>query len=534
MLRFSRWQIWTIIALCVGSILYAVPNVLPQWVRDQTPSWLPKNTVSLGLDLQGGASLLLGVDLPAVFKEKMESTLDEIRQRLRKANILYTGLSIKDETVQVRIRDAAQLEQARATLGELVQPVDGGLLGGGSNSYELQAGPEGLFTFVLTEPARVHYRQQAMQQSIEIVRRRIDELGTREPTIVQQGPDRILVQVPGLSDPQRLKNILGKTAKLQFRFVDTTVPVQDAVAGRVPPGSELLYEIAGEQRIPYVIEKRVIVSGDQLVNAQQSFDQYGQAVVSFTFDAQGARRFGDATKDNVGRNFAIVLDNTVVSAPVIREPILNGSGQISGSFSVQTANDLAIVLRAGALPAPLNILEERTVGAELGADSIQAGALAAISGFVLVVLFILVFYGLFGLFANLALVINVIMILSVMTLLGSTLTLPGIAGIVLTIGMAVDANVLIFERMREEVAAGKGLISAIDTGYNRAMSAIIDANLTTLLAVLILFWLGSGPVRGFAVTLGIGITVSMFTAIMVTRLMVVGWLRTFKPKALPI
>lgn len=536
MLQYSRWSIWASIAFCVVAFVIALPNVLPQSVRDAMPDWMPKQTLNLGLDLQGGAYLLLEADVNAVYREKLESMRDEIRTKLRAADVGYTGLTIQGgNTVQVKIRDTAQIEPANEVLKGLVSSVDGGLLGGGANNYDLASTPDGTFTFTMTEGAQVYYQKQTMAQSIEIVRRRIDELGTKEPTIQQQGADRILVQVPGLSDSQHLKDIIGKTAKLQFRFVDEGADVEQAVAGRVPPGTELLYETRDGQKVPYVIEKRVIVSGDQLVNAQQAFDpRTGRAVVSFQFDSQGARKFGDATKDNVGRRFAIVLDNAVVSAPQIQEPILAGSGQITGNFTVQSANDLAIVLRAGALPAPLTVVEERTVGAELGEKSIQDGTYSAAAGIALVIVLMIICYGLFGVFAVVGLAMNLVITVAAMTFLGATMTLPGIAGLILSIGITVDANVLFYERIREERDNGKPIVSSLSNGFSGALSAIIDANVAHLIACAILFQLGSGPIRGFAVTLGIGVLVSQFTAILLTRMMVVQWYRWRRPKLLPL
>ncbi|MGY9105625.1 MAG: protein translocase subunit SecD, partial [Alphaproteobacteria bacterium] len=344
-----------------------------------------------------------------------------------------------------------------------------------------------------------------------------------------------LVQVPGLEDTTELRAILQTTARMNFRLVDETGNIQAALGGRVPPGSELLYEENFGQQTPILIQRRVVVSGDRLTTASASFDQQrAQTVVSFRFDGAGARQFGDVTRTNVGRRFAIVLDERVISAPVINEPILGGSGQISGNFTPDTANQLAVLLRAGALPADLLIIEERSVGAELGADSVSAGTNSAILGFALVIVFILVSYGLFGGFASIGVAVNLLLLLGVMSALGATLTLPGIAGIVLTLGMSVDANVLIYERIREEMRQGKTAIAAIDSGFRRAMSAIIDSNLTTILAALILFQLGSGPVRGFAVTLGLGIILSFFSAVMVTRLMIIFWIRKAKPKTVTL
>src|SRR6185503_4094402 len=381
-------------------------------------------------------------------------------------------------------------------------------------------------------------RQQVVNQSIEVVRRRIDQLGTREPTIERQGEDRIVVQVPGLSDPQRLIDLLGKTAKMTFQPVDETANPDQAVKGIVPIGDELLYEDSDRKGVPptpYVIEKRVIVGGERLTDATGTFSQQsGGAIVDIKFDSVGGREFGDFTRQNVGRRFAIVLDNKVISAPVIKDAILGGSGYIEGNFTIQSASDLAALLRAGALPAPLKVVEQRTVGAELGADSIKAGKYSAIGGLLLVALFMILRYGLFGLFADIALTLNVVLLFAALTLFGATLTLPGIAGIVLTMGMAVDANVLIYERIREEQRNGRSMLASIDTGFRRAMATIIDAHMTHLIASLILFQLGSGPVRGFAVTLGVGIITSFFTAVMVTRLIVILWLNIRRPRTLTI
>ena len=384
-------------------------------------------------------------------------------------------------------------------------------------------------------PAAITDRvRQSVDQSIQIVERRVNELGTVEPLIQREGADRILVQVPGLQDPTRLKELLGKTAKLDFRMVDTTVPPDQAVQGRVPPDSEVLMS-STSPKTPYVIKKQVLVSGGDLTDAQPGFDQRsGEPIVSFRFNTAGSRKFAQATSENVGQPFAIVLDNEVISAPVIREPITGGSGQISGSFTVQQANDLAILLRAGALPAPLTIIEERTVGPGLGQDSIEKGELAAYVGSIMVIVFMLATYRLFGVFANIAVAINVAMIFGLLSLLNATLTLPGIAGIVLTVGIAVDSNVLIYERIREELRGGRTAISAIDAGFKRALSTILDSNITTFIAAAVLFYIGTGPVRGFAVTLGIGIITTVFTAFTLTRLIVAGWVRWKRPQSVPI
>lgn len=536
MISFSRRTIWTSILICIVAVFIALPNVLPKEWRDALPDWLPKNTLSLGLDLQGGSHLLLEADLNAVFKERLESTREDARRLLREANIRHSITVQGTDTLVVKLNDANDLAAAEAKLKPMVQSVEQGLLGGGSNNYTLTTSADGTLSFKMTEGAATYYRTQALAQSIEIVRRRVDELGTKEPTIQQQGEGRILIQVPGLDNPARLKELIGKTAKLQFRMVDEQGDVQAALQGRIPVGDELLYEVGPNgQQIPYLIEKRVIVTGEQLTNAQQSVDQRsGKPVVSFTFDSQGARRFGDATKQGVGRLFAIVLDGVVISAPRIQEPILTGSGQISGNFTFESANDLAILLRAGALPAPLKVVEERTVGAELGLDSIKSGTTAAVVGVLIVIALLVLCYGLFGSFAVIGLLLNLVITLAIMTMIGATLTLPGIAGLILSIGMTVDANVLFYERMREERALGKQAASSLAGGFSGSSNAIFDANMTQLLACLIMFYLGSGPIRGFAVTLGIGIVVSMFTAVLLTRIMVVSWYRWRKPKVLPV
>jgi preprotein translocase subunit SecD len=444
-------------------------------------------------------------------------------------------LAIRGTAVEVRITRETDVQQALTKLRELSQPLGGLLSATGQRSIDVTQAGGGLIQLAVTQPAIIERIRQAVDQSIQIVERRVNELGTVEPSIQRQGVDRVLVQVPGLQDPQRLKELLGKTAKLTFRLVDQSVPPDQALQGRVPPESEVLRGPAKEGKPSYLIEKRIMVSGEDLTDAQPGFDQRtSEPIVTFRFNTSGARRFGRVTQENVGRPFAIVLDNEVISAPVIREPILGGSGQISGSFTVEQANDLAILLRAGALPAPLTIIEERTVGAGLGQDSIEKGIRACWIGSLMVVLFMFATYGLFGLFANLAVLVNVVMIIGILSLLNATLTLPGIAGIVLTVGMAVDSNVLIYERVREEVRAGRNAISSLDAGFSRALATIIDANLTTFIAALILFFVGSGPVRGFALTLGVGIATTVFTAFTLTRLMVATWVWWLRPRTVPI
>jgi preprotein translocase subunit SecD len=530
MLFFTRWKAAAILLFALVVCLFAVPNFFSEKTVARWPSWAQRHIV-LGLDLQGGSSLLLEVDTSAVRKERLQALNDDVLRVLRQARIPFTGRAIQGNGVVVHITRDADVKTAVDKLGELSQPLSGILGSTGQRSLDITENA-GLVTLTPSDAALTERIRQAVDQSIEIIQRRVNELGLVEPSIQREGLDRILVQVPGLQDPSHLKEILGKTAKLDFRMVDQSMSVDQAIATRPPPDSEILDGQNGEK---YLIEKRVLVSGGDLVDAQPSFDQRtSEPVVTFRFNSSGARKFAEATQQNVGKPFAIVLDNKVVSAPVIQEPILGGSGQITGNFTVQQANDLSILLRAGALPAPLTIVEERTVGPGLGADSILAGEHAAFVGAGLVVFFMLVTYGLFGLFANIAVAVNVAMIFGVLSMLGATLTLPGIAGIVLTVGIAVDSNVLIYERIREEVRAGRTAINAIDAGFTRALATILDSNITTFIAAAVLFYAGSGPVRGFAVTLGVGILTSLFTAFTMTRLIVAYWVRMWRPRTVPI
>jgi preprotein translocase subunit SecD len=499
------------------------------------PKWAQRHVV-LGLDLQGGSHILLEVDTNAVRKEKLDTLRDDVRRVVRDNRLGSPGAAtIRGNSVEFRVREGIDPQLALAKLRELSQPLGGIMSATGQRSVDVVDGGNGLIRLTPTEPSIVERIRQAVDQSVQIVEKRVNELGTVEPSIQRQGVDRILVQVPGLQDPSRLKELLGKTAKLTFRLVDQTTPIDQALQGNVPPDSELLKSTKAENNQPYVIEKRVVVSGEDLTDAQPGFDQRnGEPIVSFKFNNNGARRFAQITQENVGKPFAIVLDNEVISAPVIREPILGGSGQISGNFTVQAANDLAILLRAGALPAPLQIIEERTVGPGLGQDSIEKGKMSSYVGAAMVIIFMFLTYGLFGLFANIAVAINVAMIFGVLSLLNATLTLPGIAGIVLTVGIAVDSNVLIYERIREEVRGGRSPIMAIDAGFSRALATILDSNITTFIAAAVLFFIGTGPVRGFAVTLGIGIVTTVFTAYTLTRLIAATWVRWWRPKTVPI
>jgi protein-export membrane protein SecD len=524
LLRFPTWKVAVILAAVAASLLLALPNLFPKASLEALPRWIPHQQVSLGLDLQGGSHLLLEVDWRAALRERLENVVDAVRGKLRDARLNYVNLGVEGDTVVFALREPARAEEARRQIAEI------------DRELQTTIDPGGKATLRFTEQALLQSRRAMIAQSIEIIRRRVDETGTKEPTIQQQGEDRILVQLPGVENPERIKELIGRTAKLTFRLVEQGVALQDARGGRLPPGTEIVQaEARAAQGGPdaYVLRRRVIVGGEQLVDAQATF-QNNEPVVSFKFDSSGARRFGEVTRENVGKPFAIVLDNKVISAPVIREPILGGSGIISGGFTVQSAGDLALLLRAGALPAPLTVLEQRSVGPDLGADSIRAGTFAIIVGFVLVLVLMVAGYGFFGIIANVALLLNLVITIAVMSVLQATLTLPGLAGMVLGLAMAVDANVLIYERMREEMQIGRSPAPAVENSFRRAFLTILDSNLTTLIAALMLYAFGSGPVRGFAVTLAIGITASMFTAVLFSRLLIVWWLRSARPKELPL
>jgi preprotein translocase subunit SecD len=524
MLHFPRWKIIFIVGACLLAVLLAIPSFLKEETRARLPDWLPKRTVNLGLDLQGGSQLLLEVDFNTFLREQMINMVDEIRTKFRENKIGYRGLTAADGKVIFSLRD----EVANADMEKMLTEV--------SPDLEIEKDDDS-YAVAFNERWMTASRQQVIEQSLQIVDRRVNETGTREPIIQRQGEKRILLQVPGLANPEHLKTLLGRTAKMTFHLLDETVTAEDIARGIVPSGTRLIAGDRGNggelQRYPVLT--RVMLSGDLLVDASATYDnQTGEPVVSFRFNNAGARKFGEITAANVGKPFAIVLDNRVITAPVIRSPILGGSGIISGSFTVESANDLALLLRAGALPAPLKVIEERSVGPSLGADSIAAGTKASVIGIALVVVFMVLFYGLFGVFADIAMLVNAFMTISLLALFNATLTLPGIAGIVLTVGMAVDANVLIYERMREEINNGKSPYAAVEDGFRLAFGTIFDSHVTTLVAALILYEFGTGSVKGFAVTLAIGIVCSLFTAVLVTRLMVVTWLKRKKPKTLPI
>ncbi len=529
MLDFSRWKIAIIAGVCLFFALLAIPNLFSEDTRGQFPAFLPSRTVNLGLDLQGGSYLLLELQFDRYLYEQLNGVVDGLRAEMIAKNIMYQGLGITGNAVKftlIKPGDATNIKSLVAKIAPDMEASDKG-----NGSYEV--------TF--SENALSAKKLQLLEQSMQIVNRRVNETGTREPIIQRQGNSRIVLQVPGLQDPERLKALLGKTAKMTFHLVDENASMTDLMHGKTPAGTRILYEEAHSTteknpvRMPIAIKTRVMLSGDMLVDAAATFDnQTNEPVVSFRFNTAGAQKFGEITRENVGKRFAIVLDDKVITAPVIRSAILGGSGIISGNFTTESANDLAVLLRSGALPVPLKVIEERSVGPSLGADSISAGKRASLLGVVLVMGFMLINYGLFGIFANVALFFNLVFIMGALSLFQATLTLPGIAGMVLTLGMAVDANVLIYERIREELRNGKTPFSAIESGFRIARATILDANVTTLIAAILLFYFGTGTVKGFAVTLAIGILASMFTAILLTRLMVSVWLRRTRPKVVPI
>ena len=511
MIRFEKWKLALIALVFAAGVTLAVPNLL-----GKEGGFMADYRINLGLDLQGGSYLLLQVDVDAVVEERLENMAEAIRVEMREARVRISGLESSGGTVGFALRALDDEGDARTVLSTLA---------GIDIAIRFDAGR---FTLAYTDEGITRLTTSTVSQAIEIVRNRIDETGTREPVIQRQGLDRILIQLPGVDDPEAVKRLLGRTAKLGFQLVDTSRSALDAQSsGRIPPGSEILPAADGSGQL-YLLRKRVLISGDMLDDARPGFGENNDPVVNFTLNATGGARFGKVTGENIGRPFAIVLDDKVISAPVIRGQIFT-NGQISGRFTIQETDELSLLLRAGALPAPLSVLEERSVGPGLGSDSIAAGKVAALIGMAGVVAFVVASYGAYGVIATLALGFNMILIMASLSLLQATLTLPGIAGIVLTMGMAVDANVIIFERIREELRRGRSIVSAVNSGFSSAITTIIDANLTTLVAVLCLYLLGSGPIKGFSVTLGIGVVTSMFTAVLVTRMMVALWINARRP-----
>ncbi|MCI5039477.1 MAG: protein translocase subunit SecD [Donghicola eburneus] len=553
MLQIELWKRILIWGLVAAGLVLALPNLFysrveqsndataaieagidtpeNQEIAAQWPSFLPSGLINLGLDLRGGAHLLAEVKVEDVYAQRMEALWPEVRDALRDERATVGTIRLQESEpgiLRVRISQPDGMATAIQTVEGLARPVTS-LTGAGAT--DLAVSSDGADVMIqLSDAEKQATDQRTLSQALEIIRRRIDEVGTREPTIQRQGTDRILIQVPGIGSADEVKQIIGTTAQLTFQPVISRTTNAETSPG---VGNELLPSV-DEPGLFYVLEQAPVVTGEQLTDAQPSFDQNGRPAVNFRFNPQGARKFGDYTAANIGSPFAIVLDGEVISAPTIQSHIPGGSGIITGNFTIEESTNLAVLLRAGALPAGMDFLEERTIGPELGQDSIDAGKLACMVAGIAVLVFMFASYGLFGIFANIALIINVAMVFGVLSMLGATLTLPGIAGIVLTIGMAVDANVLIFERIREELKTAKGPARAISLGYEKALSAIVDANITTLITAVILFAAGSGPVRGFAVTLGLGIITSVFTAIYVTRLLVVMWFERKRPRTIEV
>ena len=529
MLRFAPWKLASVLALVAAAFLLVIPSFMSSQTVDalaaRLPGFIPLRQIVLGLDLQGGAYMLMQVDEASVIKSQVEALRDDARLKMRDGKIaLSGGIATQPRGVLVRIADKAERDKAYTLLQSLSQPIGGPLAGGNGRTLDVSETDAGV-QLTLTDAAVADKVRHAVTQSIEVLNRRINAMGTKETEIAQQGASRVLIEVPGLQDTTKLKEIIGQTAKLEFRLV--------ADPGDPPNEVEQLPMQKGGGMI--TVQKRVMVDGEDLVDAQQSFDQQtGEPDVTFRFNLRGGQKFGRVTTENVGRPFAIVLDGKVISAPVIRSPITGGTGQITGNFTIDEASNLAILLRAGALPAKLTVVEERTVGPGLGQDSIDAGKRAAFVGAILVVVYMITTYGVFGIFADLALAVHILLIFASMVLLGATLTLPGIAGIVFTIGMAVDSNVLIYERIREEAHLGRSVLSALDAGFKRAFATIVNSNVTMFVAALILYLFGSGAVRGFAVSLGLGIITSIVTAVTMTRMMIALWYRRVRPTKIPI
>ncbi|MCX7338094.1 MAG: protein translocase subunit SecD [Alphaproteobacteria bacterium] len=533
MLMIPRWKIFASIGLCVLGMVFASPNLFQPQTVEQFPSWL-RHTVNLGLELRGGSHLQLEVDLRGATKEYLANLLDDVRAGLRKQQIGYLGLSIDTKTTKPTLSLTLRNPADASKVEPILKAVD--------RNLDVKISADGQVLAVLSEEVLHQRNKSIIDQSIEVIRRRIDESGTKEPIIQRQGEDRIIVQLPGVDDPAEVKNTIGRTAKMSFRLVDpNSSPVagegpSNAVPKIAPPvGCEYLAETHDDGRVLYLpVKKQVMVSGESLIDAQATFNEHGQPVVSLKFNSVGSRKFADMSAQNIKKQFAIVLDDKIISAPVFQSIINDGGGVISGHFTVKSANDFALLLRAGALPAPLKVIEERTVGPSLGADSIHDGRKATVIAFGMVSVFMILSYGVFGAFSSIALVFNLILLFAGLSVLQATLTLPGIAGIALTIGMAVDANVLIYERIKEELRGGAKPITAVDAGYKRAMTTIIDSNLTTLLGAAVLYEFGTGPIRGFAVTLALGILISLFTALSLTKLIIVFWMRSRKVATLPI
>jgi len=530
MIHLSRWKVVLLVLSLLFGLLFSYPNLMTAEQREALPGWLPKSVLNLGLDLQGGSYLLLEVDVPAMREKRLTNLGEDARTVLAEARVGVLSIAREPSGVVVTLADPTQMDLALQSMRALTQATANG---GTDRSVQRQGSDRIRYAF--TDAAMTSMSADAVTQSIEVVRRRIDSLGTREPSITRQGADRIVVQAPGESDPAQLERVIGQTAQLTFQMVDVENSVDAAIAGAVPPDSELIP--GGDPQGPafYLVKRRVLVSGENLTKAEVTSDQNNQTAIGFRFEGAGARRFGEATAANIGRPFAIILDGKVISAPRIITAITGGQGQITGNFTIEEASLMVNLLNGGALPAPLNVVERRTVTAELGADAVAAGKLSTTIGFVIIVAFMFLTYGfLFGGISVIGLLLNGLLIIAAMSFTGATLTLPGIAGLILTFAVAVDANVLIYERMRDEARAGRSVIASLDAGFNKAMGTIVDANLTTLVAALIMFIFGAGPVRGFAWTLTIGVFTSMLSAVLVAQVGLAWWLKLAKPKKLPV
>ena len=530
MLEFPRWKVWLVSLVVALGVLFSIPSLIAGTPYAASwPKWLPSYKISLGLDLAGGSHLLLEADARDAQKQRLQAMEDSVATELRRDPRIEVGdISTTGGRLSFLVRDPTQVDAAVERMRKLTQPI--ALTG--NRDWDVQVVDSTRVVLTPTASGTAQALKDAMGVARDVVRRRIDPGGTKEITVITEGASRILVQVPGVEDPEALKQLIGQTARLEFKLVDLSANPQDVQQGRAPAGSQVLPMADGSGAI--AVKRRVMVSGDQLTDARQGFDQNGQPDIEITFNTAGARRFGRVTQENVGKPFAIILDDKVLSAPNINEPILGGRAQIMGNFTVQSAHDLAVSLASGKLPVKLNVIEERTVGPDLGKDSIHKGVIASVIGTLGVIIFMLVTYGRFGVYANIALLVNAFLILGIMAIFNATLTLPGIAGFILTIGAAVDANVLINERIREEVRRGRKIIDAVETGYHEAFRAIFDANVTHVISAGIMAYFGSGPVRGFAVVLLIGVVTSVFTAVYFTRMLVALWLRRSRPRALHI
>jgi protein-export membrane protein SecD len=531
MINLSRWKVGLVIVAVLLGIVFSLPNFLPASVRDQVKGYMPTQILNLGLDLQGGSYLLMEVDTDDLIKTQVASVADNVKSGLDEKGIAYTGPSVTGKTVSVRINDASRIPEALTVLAKLGTPLPNNAA---VKDINVQQGSDQAIVLTLSDEGIRSNSAGAVATSIEVIRKRIDTLGTKEPSITRQGINRIVIEAPGESDPEQLKRLIGRTAKLTFQMVDETVGPADIAAGRIPPGSEALPDDS-RGGTPLVVRKAILVTGGMLDKASVEVDQYQRPAIGFSFKSEGAKKFGDVTLRNIGKRFAIILDGHIVSAPTIQGAITNGSGQITGSFTHEEASEVVNVLKSGALPAKLNFESQRTVGAELGADAVHAGMVSTIIAFITIVVFMLLAYGfVFGGVSVAALLVNLLLIIASMTLFQATLTLPGVAGLILSLAVAVDANVLIYERIRDEERSGHKPVAALDVGFSRALVSIMDANITSLISALIMFVFGAGPVRGFAWTLMIGVFTSVFSAILVSQVLLGWWYRATKPKKLPI